>query len=61
MPNPTPNVRLCDEGRGWCVESLHEIYGPLETQDEARIYARLIHKVYAARTQIACTDDACWQ
>jgi len=59
MPNPAPNVRLCENGKDWYVESLHEIYGPLASQDEAKNYARLIHIVSAARTQIACTDDVC--
>lgn len=61
MPNPSPIVRLCENGGGWCVEALHETYGPLESKAEASRYAKLIHKVNAARTQIACTDDACWQ
>lgn len=61
MNKQQPHVRLCDSGRGWCVENLFEVYGPLDSEDEANRYALLIRRVLAARTQIACTDDPCWQ
>lgn len=61
MANLIPNVRLCDNGKGWCIEAFYETYGPLESEDEANLYASLLNRVNAARTQFACTEDACWQ
>ena len=61
MAGPNANIRLCDNGKGWCVEVPHESYGPMESETEARHYAQLMNRVSAARTQIACTDEVCWQ
>ena len=56
MTNSTAIIRHCENGKGWCVEALHETYGPIESEAEASLYARLMDKVNVARTQIACTD-----
>ena len=61
MLHPIPNVRRCEQRKGWCVEDQNLTHGPLESEAEARAYALLLKLVNSARSQIACTDEVCWQ
>jgi hypothetical protein len=33
----------------------------MESEAEARAYALLLGLVHSARSQMACTDEVCWQ
>ena len=61
MATPRAIIQHCTNGKGWCVEAAQESCGPMETEAEANRYLQLLNRVSAARTQVACTEEICWQ
>ena len=53
------DIQITQTGQSWYVISSEGRSGPLETQQEAIQYARLLQLASAAGSETACTDAEC--
>lgn len=52
-------VQVTQSGTSWYVVTAEGRVGPLDSQQDAVEYARLLQLATAAGSQIACTEDEC--
>lgn len=52
-------VQVMQNGASWYVVTTDGRFGPLDSEQEATDYARLLQLAMAAGSEIACTDDEC--
>ena len=52
-------VQVTQNGTSWYVVTADGRFGPLDSEQEATDYARLLQLALAAGSEIACTDDEC--
>ncbi|MDH5447084.1 MAG: hypothetical protein OEY52_16165 [Gammaproteobacteria bacterium] len=55
---PNPNVYQ-KEGIGWFIRLSDREEGPLESNEEAQRYLKLLLLTCAARTEVACLEREC--
>lgn len=53
------DIQIIQSGQSWFVVSPQGRFGPMETEQEARTYARLLQLASAAGSETACTDTDC--
>ena len=47
------------EDHGWYIESCGQVFGPMESSQDAQEYLQLLERANAARTEVACLDKEC--
>jgi len=52
-------IQVTQNGPSWYVETPDGTVGPLDSEQEARRYARLLQLASAAGSETACTDAEC--
>lgn len=53
------DVQIIQTGQAWFVVTPQGRFGPMETQQEAMSYAKLLQIASAAGSETACTDAEC--
>ena len=53
------DIQIIQGGQGWYVVPPEGRVGPLDTEQEARRYARLLQLASAAGSETACTEEEC--
>ena len=53
-------LQIVRTGQGWFVDTPTGRVGPMESQTEANAYLSLMRTVYAAGSEIACTEQECF-
>jgi hypothetical protein len=53
------DVQIIQAAQGWFVDTPQGRFGPMETQQEAISYAKLLQIASAAGSETACTDAEC--
>lgn len=53
------NIQIVQTAQAWFVETPQGRFGPMETQQEATNYAKLLQMASAAGSETACTDAEC--
>jgi len=48
------------EDHGWYIESCGQVFGPMESSQDAHEYLKLLERANAARTEVACLDKECF-
>lgn len=54
-----PDIQVMQSGQSWYVVTPEGRVGPLDSEQEARRYARLLQLASAAGSETACTDAEC--
>ena len=52
-------IQVIQSGQSWFVITVEGRFGPMDSEQEARNYARLLQLASAAGSEIACTDAEC--
>jgi hypothetical protein len=53
------NVQIIQTAQAWFVDTPQGRFGPMESQQEAQNYAKLLQMASAAGCETACTDAEC--
>jgi hypothetical protein len=53
------DIQIIESGRSWYVVTPEGRFGPMETEQEAINYAKLLQVASAAGSETACTDAEC--
>ena len=52
--------KIIHTGQGWFVETSEGRIGPMDSKSEAQSYLMLLKTASAAGSEIACTDQECF-
>lgn len=52
-------IQIIQSGQSWYVVSAQGRFGPMDTEQEALRYAKLLRLASAAGSETACTDAEC--
>lgn len=53
------DIQIVQNGQVWYVVTAEGRFGPMDTEQEALSYAKLLQLASAAGSEIACTDAEC--